>query len=306
MINDLIDSKLKLEDRINENVPLLIIWDSIASTPSSKDEISDNPNETIGFKARELTFEMNKIKPLLAVNRITSLFIDQVRSNLKIDSPYARAEKTVGDFGNFKSATSVTSLQHNIKQWLFLSRGKLLSKTDPLQVDGWVMHVFTEKNKLAPSNYWVEVVFDKKFGIIPILSEYYFLSNLTKTESKLYKTKKQPFSLPISGKQTKKLTVVDPTTGSVLYESDNFRERNFLNKYNTDQTFASWFDKALEISIDERIKNGYFRMELNDSYQQKEDETENEEINIAVENTVEIENSIEEEDTGVGRVEISY
>ena len=264
LISELTEYKRKFEERTGKPVEILFIWDSLASTGSSKDISADNPNEIIGFKARELTFELNKIKPILAINKISLLVIDQVRSNLKIDSPFARAEKTVGDFGNFKSATSITSLQHNIKQWLFLSKGKALSPVDTLRVDGWIMHAFTEKNKLVPSNYWVDLVFDKKFGIVPILSEYYFLSNLTKTERKVYKTKKTPFVLPIDGKGYKTLEVIDPTSGSVLYTSDKFRESKFIEKYNSDETFRGWFDKALEISINERIISGYFRSNIHE------------------------------------------
>ena len=269
LIADLIDMKKKFEQRTKSEMQVMIIWDSIASTGSSKDVSADNPNEIIGFKARELTFELSKIKPALAINQISFLVIDQVRSNLKIDGPFVRSEKTVGEFGNYKSATSITSLQHNIKQWLFLSRGKMLNQTDPLGVDGWVMHVFTEKNKLAPSNYWIDAVFDKKYGLIPILSEYYFLSNITKTEKKMYKNKKTPFTLPIVGSQYKTLEVVDPSTGEILYTSDKFRERKFLDIYKENNIFRHWFDRALEISIAERIINGYFRntpvYQLNDN-----------------------------------------
>jgi len=261
LIRDLVEVKQKIESKLGKEAYVLFIWDSIASTGSSKDTTANNPNEIIGWKARELTFELNKIKPLLAINRISLLVVDQVRSNIKLESPFARSEKTVGEFGNFKSATSITSLQHNIKQWLYLSRGKALTKSDPLGVEGWIMHVYTEKNKLAPSNYWIDVVFDKKFGVIPILSEYYFLANLTKTEHKMYRQKKPPFALPIDGKGFKVLEVVDPTTGAIQYTSDKFRESKFLEKYNNDEQFRYWFEKALEISINQRIIEGYFRSE---------------------------------------------
>ena len=292
LIKDLVDVKKKIEDKFGNECRVLFIWDSIASTGSSKDISADNPNEIIGWKARELTFELNKIKPLLAINRVSLLVVDQVRSNLKLDSPFMRSEKTVGEFGNFKSATSITSLQHNIKQWLYLSRGKALSKSDPLGVEGWVMHIYTEKNKLAPSNYWVDVVFDKKFGIIPILSEYYFLANLTKTEQKMYRQKKPPFALPIEGKGFKVLEVMDPTTGAIQYTSDKFRESKFLEKYNADPEFASWFNKALEISINERILKGYFRSEpVYDVHTEDHNETHIEENSDDLLNTSAAENT---------------
>jgi len=200
------------------------------------------------------------------------MLIDQVRSNIQIETPWAKAgqEKSVGTFGNYKAATAVAALQHHLRQWLFLSRGAMLKNSDPLQVDGWLLHLFTEKNKLAPSQYSVPIIFDKKWGSIPVLSEYYFLENKTRTENKYWpKTKKliYPFCINKSA-NSKILSVMDPTTGAMLYTSDKFTERNFLGIYNGNEGFRYWFDKAVEISVDQRIKIALFRNQpaTNESY----------------------------------------
>lgn len=112
LLYQLVDLKNKLKEKFNEEVPMLFVWDSIASTPSSKDLSADDPNSVIGFKARELTFLLNKYKPLFALNRITSIFIDQVRSNINIKAtPYQKApEKSVGNFSDeFKAATNISA-----------------------------------------------------------------------------------------------------------------------------------------------------------------------------------------------------
>jgi hypothetical protein len=123
------------------------------------------------------------------------------------------------------------------------------------------MNVYTEKNKLAPSQYSVPLVFDKKFGAIPILSEYIFMRDITKVERKYWKTANKlvyPLCITTSA-NSKILTVTDPTTQSILYKSDKFMERNFLNKYRDDQEFQHWFNKAVDISVDQRIKVALFR-----------------------------------------------
>ena len=196
------------------------------------------------------------------MEQITCIVIDQIRDNLQIKMPWqiAAEEKTVGTFGNMKSATNIKSLQHAVRQWLFLSKGQRLLPTEPLGIDGWIIDIFTEKNKLEPSKYYIPVVFDKKYGIHPRLSEYWFLMNKTKTENKLYpKDKKLPYPLLITGTPTKRvLEVINPQTGEVLYNT-TFHESKFLTKYDTEEEFRAWFDYAVQLSIQERIIHGMFR-----------------------------------------------
>lgn len=196
------------------------------------------------------------------MERVSFIIIDQVRSNIQIESPYARSanEKSVGTFGNYKSATSVAAFQHNVRQWLFLSRGASIKPSDPMQVDGWTLNFFTEKNKLAPSQYSVPLVFDKKWGIISFYSEYIFLKEKTKTERKYWPTKNliYPFAINTSA-NSRVLTVIEPTTNAVLYTSSKVMESKILERYNTDQEFHYWFDKAVDISVEQRIKIALFR-----------------------------------------------
>lgn len=108
------------------------------------------------------------------------------------------------------------------------------------------------------------VVFDKKHGIHPLWSEYYFLSNKTKSEKKYYpKDKKLPYDLSISGTPTKKiLQVVSPEDGSIMYTSPTFAEAKFLEKYNTDENFRGWFNYSVQVSVQQRIICGMFRSNL--------------------------------------------
>lgn len=49
LIKDLISIKRKIQEKTGNEFRLLIIWDSLAATPSSKDATADDPNETIGY-----------------------------------------------------------------------------------------------------------------------------------------------------------------------------------------------------------------------------------------------------------------
>lgn len=265
LINDLIQIKPQMEQKTGEEYQILFVLDSIAAVCSSKDADAADPNEVIGFRARELTFNLAKYKKVISMNQISFIMIDQVRSNISdaLQTPWQKAlnEKTVGSFGNFQAATNINSLNHNVRQWLWLSKGATLKPTDPMGVDGWIIHVFTEKNKLAPSKYSIPIIFDKKYGMVPFLSEYYFLSEKTKTERKYWpKDKKLPYPLSITTSGNSRiLEAMDPSTGSILHRSEPFMERVALEKYNNDKNFRYWFDKAVDIAVDQRIQVSLFR-----------------------------------------------
>lgn len=265
LIEMLVQTKQKLEDKKGQEVKVLFIIDSLAGLGSSKDVSADDPNQIIGLKARELTHLLSKYKPLIALNRITIIFIDQVRAKIKITSPYAVAEeKSTGTFNNFQSATNTFAFHHALRQWLYLSQGTFLKPNDSFGIDGWELHVKTEKNKLAPSKISVNCVFDKRNGIIPILSEYLFMRDMTKTEKSYTKNNAKKLEYPLlvhTEGHSKFLEVLNPETGELI-KSDKFKEKDLIDKYNQDSEFKQLFDYALNISIDERIYKGMFRQNL--------------------------------------------
>lgn len=48
VINKLVEVKKQFEEKLNKEFYVLIVWDSIASTPSSKVNTADDPNSVIG------------------------------------------------------------------------------------------------------------------------------------------------------------------------------------------------------------------------------------------------------------------
>jgi RecA/RadA recombinase len=271
LIKNVIAGKRELESRTNNQYKLLIIWDSIAATSSSKDINAEDPNEVIGYKARELTHYISRVKSDLIMNQVTLIVIDQIRANMKIQSRFQTPDdKGVGEFStNFKAATNVSSFQHAVRQWVYFSRGTNLTVQDALGVDGFIINVVLEKNKLAPSKIKIPLVFDKKFGVIGPLSEYYFINEHTAFEKKVYKDaglkKIFPPLVETSGR-SKVINVIDSESGEILESSEKFNERHFLKLYYSDLNFKRIFDKAVDISINERIIQPFFnRSNLIDS-----------------------------------------
>jgi RecA/RadA recombinase len=267
IIDSLVAIKKKLEENTGSEYRILFIWDSLAGTPLAKETQVDDPNQVIGLKARILTHQLAKYKSTLLMNKVTLLIIDQIRSNIQIQNPYApREEKGVGGFGqSFKAATNVNALQHAIGQWIFLSKREVLNPMIDLGVDGWSLELSTEKNKLAPSQYSVTVVLDKKYGIDPIISEYWFMGNMSRWEVKMTKNTVSklvyPLAVSVEGR-SKVISVFDPKTKQVIKKSEKFTEKNFYEKYYSDPKFKELFDEAVEASVNYRIRVGYFREEI--------------------------------------------
>ena len=254
--------KTGLETKTKEDIHALFIWDSVSSTPSSKDMAESNPHKVVGFKALELSHNLNRIKMPIAFGKWTFLVIDQVRANFNIDGPFARKDQSVGNFGSYKSATNAIQLHHSLQQWIYMSKGKILKQTDHLGIDGWILKIHMEKNKFAPSGVGLDILFDKKYGVKPIESEYYFMQNISSYEKKIYKPNHFPPLHVCTSGHSRIIQVFDLNDGSVVKESEKFKEKDVFEKYNNDSKFKQIFDEALEQAIDCRIRAGLFRNKL--------------------------------------------
>ena len=259
LIQKIIEVKRAVENKTNKEFYVMIVWDSIPSTPSSKTESSTDVNQIIGLKARQISYCLDKYNPMLKFNRITFVCIDQVRANLQIEM-FAAKEQSVGNFKDMKSASNIFALQHATQQWLFFSKNAAISESEGLYdkngdiISGWYMNVLMEKNKLTSSKDMITVVFSKRSGIDKFWSEFTFLSQPTPVEKKVYKNKLSSIPLAIvkSGHRLK-LEVVDTTTGEIKYSSDPIFKRKFREVYEQNDEFHKWFDYAVDISCQQRI-----------------------------------------------------
>jgi len=120
----------------------------------------------------------------------------------------------------------------------------------------------TEKNKVAPSKNNVTCVFNKYSGIDKFWSEFVFLSEMTYTEKKIFKApNKLYFPLCIDKSTDKKSSLIayDPE-GKKIYESSPLFKKEFKEKYMNDNEFKQWFDYCVDISCQQRITNGMFKL----------------------------------------------
>ena len=196
-------------------------------------------------------------------NRITFLTIDQVRANLQLEgSQYIAKEKSVGVWNDYKAASSVVAFNHKVAQWLFLSKKSLITPNDGMGISGWYLNIYTEKNKISPSQESVMCVFDKRTGLHKFWSEYTFLSEMTRSEMKYFKEEKNlpyPLCIKKSGPQIY-LEFIDPVTGNSNYTSEKMYRKNAYDKYINDEDFRKAFDYIMSVAVEQRIIKGLFQL----------------------------------------------
>lgn len=144
----------------------------------------------------------------------------------------------------------------NLKQWIYISKKKELYPGSDINVDGWVLDVRTEKNKLCPSGYSVSLVFDKHETIHKVYSEYLFLKEMTSTEMKITGRDAKKLIYPLLVQKSgayKYIDCINPETGKSEGKSSSFYEKDLVQKYNEDPEFKRIFDWAVDVSVEERI-----------------------------------------------------
>lgn len=264
-IDGLIQKKRQLQEQTGSEVKMLIILDSIASLSYSRLESVEEFDKIPGKRAAELSFYLTKLKQNFAFDRISMIVIDQLKANMSLKGLYEKPdEKSVGSFNNTRSATGIYTFQHAINQWLYFSKGSDINpgKYPGWSIDGWIINVLTEKNKCASSKNQISVIFDKRSGISKFWSEFYFLSVYSPSEVKLQRDGCKPFMdlcCSTSGAYTV-LTVTNPITGEMEYESKKFYKKNAKELYDSDPEFHKWFDIAVDYSCKERISKGLLKI----------------------------------------------
>jgi len=307
LIEKLASIKQAFEEKLKKEFFVMVVWDSLAATRSGRTDVVEDVNQQIGFKARELTFKLEKFSPIISFKRITLLVVDQVRANLKdaIDGPYALKERSVGSFNDYRAATSINSLNHLTGQWLYLSKKKTITVVDGMGIDGWEINITTEKNKYAPSQYTITCIFDKINGLDKFWSEFRFMSEMCPSELRIYKKAEKKLTYPLTIQKHDKfvsLMVFDEDShDSILYESKKMYRKDMKEFYKTNDEFRQWFDYAVETSAKNRIVGGLFKCQSTDF----DDETTHEQF-VVPEILVETPSPADDQENDIGFDDEAY
>lgn len=81
---DSIITKVKLN---NKDVPVVIIWDSVAATPAKAELDAEYDKDSIGLQARQLSKGFRKITQLIGSENITLVCLNQIRTKIGCVGP---------------------------------------------------------------------------------------------------------------------------------------------------------------------------------------------------------------------------
>lgn len=127
------------------DVPILVIWDSVAATSPKQELEGDYDESTMGLQARVISKAMRKITGVIGQNNVTFLCLNQVRSKIGVS------------FGDPTVTPGGKAIPFHASVRLGLTGGSSVKDKDG-NVIGINTYVTTKKNKLAPPFRRAELV----------------------------------------------------------------------------------------------------------------------------------------------------
>jgi len=83
---------VKAKQVVDKNVPILVIWDSVAATSPKAELEGEYEDNTIGLQARVISKGMRKITGVIGQNNVTLLCLNQIRDKIGCVGPETEIE----------------------------------------------------------------------------------------------------------------------------------------------------------------------------------------------------------------------
>ncbi len=79
-----IESTILKAKAINKDVPIIVVWDSVAATSPKEELLGEYDKSTIGLQARVISKGMRKITGVIGVNNVTLVCLNQTRMKIGV------------------------------------------------------------------------------------------------------------------------------------------------------------------------------------------------------------------------------
>ena len=210
---------------MDKNVPVTIIWDSVAATSPKAELIGDYDKESIGLQARAISKGMRKITGVIANQNVLMICLNQIRT--KIGVMYGDPTTTPGG----KAIPFHSSVR------IKLGAGQQITNKDK-EVIGINVSAKTIKNKVAPP--FRTANFEIHFGVG--IKEHEQLFDVLRKHGEVIRDDKV---ISVSGTGSwKTLIVSNQSTGEVLVEK-KFYKSDF-DEILEDPMYSDYCDQLIE------------------------------------------------------------
>lgn len=211
---DIIDKTItKAKGIIDKNVPVLVIWDSVAATSPKIELEGEYTDNTIGAQARAISKGMRKITGVIGANNVTLLCLNQIRTKIGVM------------FGDPTAPPGGNAIPFHASVRIALNGGGLIKNKDG-EIIGIHTTALIKKNKVAPP--FKKIEFNIIFGKGIDESDYIFDRVRDRCDKKGPVIVKDVKIFLGGNSQWKNVTVANVQTGEILVEKQ-FRKAEFGN-----------------------------------------------------------------------------
>ena len=230
---------------MNKDIPVTIIWDSVAASSPKAELLGDYDKESIGLQARAISKGMRKITGVIANQSVLFVILNQTRT--KIGVMYGDPDITPGG----KAIPFHASIR------IKLGAGQQIKDGD--DVIGIHVSAKTIKNKVAPPFRKIE--FEIHFGVG------------IKEHEQVFDLLRKHGPETIDGKEIcvsgtggwKSFTIVDVNTGEVIVEK-KFHKPSF-NEIMTHPEYEDYIENLLEAAMVKKFSIQEMNIDI-DSYEE--------------------------------------
>jgi recombination protein RecA len=218
---------------MDKNIPVTIVWDSVAASSPKAELLGDYDKESIGLQARAISKGMRKITGVISNQNVLFVILNQVRT--KIGVMYGDPDTTPGGKAiPFHASTRIK-----------LGAGQQIKDGD--DVIGIHVSAKTIKNKVAPP--FRKINFEIHFGV-GIKEHEQVFDVLRKHGPEVIKGRE----VAVSGTGAwKSIIVTDVKTGEIIIEK-KFHKPKF-DEIMVDPMYSKYIDDLLEIVMIKKMNS---------------------------------------------------